>query len=375
MSVAVYSHSEFDAWHMRRALELAARGQGQAEPNPLVGAVLVQTDGTVVGEGWHKKYGGPHAEIEALRVAGQRANGATLYCTLEPCCHHGKTPPCTDAILAAGVKRVVAALRDPFPAVAGGGIAQFEAAGIEVQVGLLEEEARRLNAPYLCLLEQGRPWLIAKWAMTLDGKMASRIGDSRWISGEASLRVTHQLRGRVDAIMIGSGTALADDPLLTARPAGPRTALRVVVDSHARLPLESQLVKTAREVPVLVAVGPDAQADACEKLTAAGCELFVCPASNSQERLQQLLAELGRRRLTNVLVEAGGRLLGSLFDLGHIDEAHVFIAPKLIGGASSGSPLGGVGLERMAQAALLHEPVIRHLGEDLYVSGRLRPRS
>ena len=367
-------HSEFDAWHMRRALELAVRGQGFVEPNPLVGCVIVQAEGTVVGEGFHGRFGGPHAEIEALRVAGPRANGATLYCTLEPCCHHGKTPPCTDAILAAGIQRVVAAMPDPFPQVAGGGLRALQAAGVEVRVGLLAEESRRLNAPYLKLVEQSVPWIIAKWAMTLDGKMATRSGDSQWISGEAARRVTHQLRGRVDAILIGSGTAAVDDPLLTARPPGARTATRVVVDSRAVLSLESQLVRTARDTPVLIAVGPDAPDAAKQQLASAGCEVWVCQAADSQERLRLLLRELGRRRMTNVLVEAGGRLLGSFFDAGQIDEVHAFIAPKLIGGLSAASPFAGAGVERMADALLLDEPHVRTLGDDVYISGRVQRR-
>ena len=366
------THSEFDAWHMRRALELAVRGQGFVEPNPLVGCVIVQAEGTVVGEGFHPRFGGPHAEIEALRVAGPRADGATLYCTLEPCCHHGKTPPCTDAILAAGITRVVAAMPDPFPQVSGGGLRALQAAGVEVRVGLLADEARRLNAPYLKLVEQGVPWIIAKWAMTLDGKMATRSGDSQWISCEAARRVTHQLRGRVDAILIGSGTAAADDPLLTARPSGARRATRVVVDSRAVLSLESQLVRTARDTPVLIAVGPDAPDTAKQQLASAGCEVWVCQAADSQERLRLLLKELGHRRMTNVLLEAGGRLLGSFFDAGQIDEVHAFIAPKLIGGLSAASPFAGAGVERMSDALLLDEPNVRTLGDDVYISGRVR---
>ncbi|HZZ72697.1 MAG TPA: bifunctional diaminohydroxyphosphoribosylaminopyrimidine deaminase/5-amino-6-(5-phosphoribosylamino)uracil reductase RibD [Pirellulales bacterium] len=365
------THSEFDAWHMRRAIELAARGQGLVEPNPLVGCVIVQTDGGVVGEGFHTRFGAPHAEIEALKVAGARARGATLYCTLEPCCHYGKTPPCTEAIQAAGIKRVVAALADPFPAVSGGGLRALEASGIETEVGLLAEDARHLNAPYLKLVERGLPWIIAKWAMTLDGKLATRTGDSRWISGEAALRVTHQLRGRVDAILIGSGTAAADDPLLTARPAGPRRAARVVLDSRAVLLLDSQLVRTARETPVLVAVGPDAPEKNERDLTDAGCEVWRCMAADSQQRLHALLQELGRRKMTNVLIEAGGRLLGSLLDAGQIDEVHAFIAPKLIGGSSAASPCTGAGVERMNDALRLEEPHVRTLGDDVYISGRM----
>ena len=210
------SDPELDALFMGRALELAARGQGFVEPNPMVGCVIVKNGG-VVGEGWHRKFGGPHAEIEALRSAGNQARGATAYVTLEPCAHHGKTPPCAEALIAAGIARVICSQRDPFEKVSGRGIAALEAAGISVTVGVMEADARRLNAPYLKLVQTGRPWVIAKWAMTLDGKIATATGDSRWISGEASRAVVQQLRGRMDAIIVGHGTAVRDDPLLIAR--------------------------------------------------------------------------------------------------------------------------------------------------------------
>ncbi|MGC4002137.1 MAG: bifunctional diaminohydroxyphosphoribosylaminopyrimidine deaminase/5-amino-6-(5-phosphoribosylamino)uracil reductase RibD [Pirellulales bacterium] len=223
------SFTEDDSLLMARALDLAERGRGFVEPNPLVGCVLVR-DGMVVGEGFHTKFGAVHAEVEALRVAGPRARGATAYVTLEPCCHHGKTPPCTQALIAAGIVRVVAAMRDPFPRVAGGGFAELIAAGIVVETDLHRDAAARLNAPYLKLIATGLPWTIAKWAMTLDGKIATHTGDSRWISGDASRRSVHELRGRMDAIVVGGGTAKRDDPLLTARPPGARVALRVVLD-------------------------------------------------------------------------------------------------------------------------------------------------
>src|SRR6266566_3686691 len=224
-----------DEFWMRWALELAERGRGYVEPNPLVGAVLVR-DGRVVGEGWHRRHGEAHAEVNALAEAGAAARGATLYVTLEPCCHHGKTPPCTDAVLRAGIRRVVAAMADPFPRVAGQGTALLQAAAVAVEVGLGEAEARRLNAPYLKLLTTGRPYVHAKWAMTLDGKIATRTGDSKWISGEMSRRHTHELRGRMDAIIVGIGTVLADNPILTVRPPGPRVPIRIVLDSRGRLP-------------------------------------------------------------------------------------------------------------------------------------------
>jgi diaminohydroxyphosphoribosylaminopyrimidine deaminase / 5-amino-6-(5-phosphoribosylamino)uracil reductase len=305
----------FDEQLMRRALALARRGEGHVEPNPMVGAVIAAASGngagdSIVTEGWHAAYGGPHAEVAALVAAGNAARGGTLAVTLEPCCHHGKTPPCTAAIIAAGITRVVVGTRDPFPSVNGGGIDALRRAGIDVRVGVCEAEARRLIAPFRTLVEQQRPWLIAKWAMSLDGRVATAGGASRWISSEASREIVHQLRGRMDGILCGIGTALADDPLLTARPAGPRQPLRIVLDSTARLPLESRLVRTARDVPVLVATGPTVPADRLRALEAAGCEVWQCLAVNPRERLESLLAELGSRRLTNVLVEGGPTVLG-----------------------------------------------------------------
>lgn len=362
--------SELDPWHMERALELAARGQGFVEPNPMVGCVIAR-GAEIIGEGWHRRFGGPHAEIEALRVAAARAAGATLYVTLEPCCHHGKTPPCTRAILEAGVRRVLIAQSDPFPAVRGGGVAELRAAGVEVQVGLLEPQARRLNAPYLKLLRSGRPWVLAKWAMTLDGKIATRAGMSRWISGSESREVVHALRGRVDAILVGRETAVRDDPLLTARPPGPRTAVRVVCDTHASLPQSSQLVRTAQAAPVLVAVGEQAGQARRHDLARAGCEVLVCPGQTHAARLEALFEELGRRRMTNLLAEGGARLLGSLLDAGQIDEVHVFIAPKLIGGAAAAGPTAGQGVEQIVDALRLDALEVRHLGADLYACGRV----
>jgi diaminohydroxyphosphoribosylaminopyrimidine deaminase/5-amino-6-(5-phosphoribosylamino)uracil reductase len=362
---------EFDASHMARALELAARGEGAVEPNPMVGCVIVR-DGETVGEGFHGRFGGPHAEIEALKVAGPRAAGADVYVTLEPCCHHGKTPPCSAALIAAGVGRVVIAQRDPFPQVGGQGIAALAQAGVAVEVGLLEAEARALNAPYLKLVTRGRPWIIAKWAMTLDGKLATRRGDSRWISCEASRAVVHRLRGRVDAILIGRRTAELDDPLLTARPPGVRIAARIVLDSAAALSSESQLARTARQVPVIMAASEVASAADRQRLAGAGCEVLVCQGAAHHERLAWLLDELGRRQMTNVLVEGGAGVLGSLLELDEIDEVHAFVAPKLVGGRDAPGPIGGAGLDLLANALPLVDPQIERCGSDAYVHGRVR---
>jgi diaminohydroxyphosphoribosylaminopyrimidine deaminase/5-amino-6-(5-phosphoribosylamino)uracil reductase len=329
-----------------------------------------------VGEGFHERFGGPHAEVNALAAAGDQAAGATAYVTLEPCCHHGKTPPCTAALLRAGVKRVVVAVHDPFPKVNGGGINALRESGIRCDVGVRAAEADWILAPYRKLVESCRPWVIAKWAMTLDGKLATRTGDSKWISSEASRGVVHQLRGRVDAVIVGSGTAKADDPLLTARPADhadlKRVATRIVVDSGASLSPTSRLVQTAGDVPVMLATGPDAPRATCEKLSVPGLEMYYCQGDDHEVRLRSLMDELGRRRMTNVLVEGGSQLLGTLFNLRAIDEVHVFIAPKIAGGAAAPSPVGGAGIDRMTEALRLADISIEELDGDVYVHGRVR---
>lgn len=369
---------------MQRAIELAARGLGSVEPNPPVGAVIVDENLRLLGEGFHEKFGGPHAEVHAIGQAGPRAAGATLYVTLEPCCHQGKTGPCTKAVVDAGLRRVVVAMQDPAPHVSGGGIAALKAAGVEVEVGLLEREARRLTAPFVKLVTTGLPWVHAKWAMTLDGRIATRTGASRWISGEASREIVHRLRGRMDAIVIGSGTAAADDPLLTARPPGPRTATRIVVDSQARLSTESQLVRTVDQAPVLVATLESAPEADVRRLRQAGVEVVALPPAEtehpvrgSQPELEDrpdlaaLVRELGRRQMTNVLVEGGGRLLGGFFDRGLIDEAHVFVAPKIVGGEDAVSPVLGAGLDQVLRQPQLDEPQVEIIGGDVYIHGPL----
>lgn len=351
---------------MRRALALAERGRGHVEPNPLVGAVLVR-DGRLVGEGWHRQFGEAHAEIHAFTAAGDGSRGATLYVTLEPCCHQGKTPPCADAVRRAGVARVVAAMADPFPQVAGQGAALLRTAGIAVEFGQCEAEARRLNAPYLKLLATAFPYVHLKWAMTLDGKLATRAGDSQWISGEASRRRAHELRGRMDAVVVGIGTALADDPRLTARPPGPRVATRIVLDSQGRLPLTADLAATARQTPTIVATTAACLAPRAAALMECGCEVLTLPAEAGKVDLGELLKELGRRRMSNVLVEGGAAVLGAFLDAGFLDEVHAFVAPKLVGGSAALTPMGGRGVERLAQALTLPHRTVDVLEGDVYV--------
>jgi diaminohydroxyphosphoribosylaminopyrimidine deaminase/5-amino-6-(5-phosphoribosylamino)uracil reductase len=366
---------------MRRALELAARGIGRVEPNPSVGAVLVDDSLDLIAEGWHQRFGGPHAEIEALANAGPRAAGATLFVTLEPCCHQGKTGSCVEAILRAGIRKVVAACRDPYPLVDGKGLAALRAAGVEVDEGLLADEARDLTAPFRKVVLRREPWVHAKWAMSLDGKIATPSGDSRWISNETSRKVAHKLRGRMDAIIVGSRTADVDDPLLTARPPGPRTAVRIVLDSEAGLALDSQLVRTLRDAPLIVAATEAASAENVRRLQEQGVEVLTLPRVSSDggtrpERgidVGALLKELGRREMTNVLVEGGARALGSFFDGRQIDEFHVFIALKILGGEQSPGAVGGTGLERVGLAADLRTVAVERLDGDVYINARRPP--
>ncbi|MBR4834101.1 MAG: bifunctional diaminohydroxyphosphoribosylaminopyrimidine deaminase/5-amino-6-(5-phosphoribosylamino)uracil reductase RibD [Thermoguttaceae bacterium] len=396
--------SNVDQFYMRRALKLAARGQGAVEPNPMVGCVIVRdprksdcakisadcenadavcaecsdfadetAESRIVGEGWHEKYGGPHAEVNALAAAGDAAKGATMYVTLEPCSHFGKTPPCCDAVIAAGIRRVVVATRDPFPKVDGSGVEKLEAAGIEVKVGVLENKARELNAPYWTRLTKKRPWIIGKWAMTLDGKIATRVGSSYWISSDESRTLVHRTRSRVDAILIGSRTAMEDDPKLTVRlPEGEtplRTPTRIVFDSGGTLSAFSELALTARDVPLLLVFGPEAPAEKKTFWESKGAEVLVVDAPTREQRLILLMEELAERGMTNVLVEGGGELLGRLFDLEMIDEVKVFVAPKIVGGKEAVVPVGGVGRELMRKAATLKNRKTEVVGPDMMISG------
>ncbi len=364
---------------MRQALALAALGIGRVEPNPAVGAVIVDDSLRLLGQGYHQEFGGHHAEIWALKEAGDLTRGATLYVTLEPCVHHGKTPPCADAIVAAGIKKVVIAMLDPFPKVNGRGIEILRKAGILCEVGLCEPEARRLTAPFRKLTETGLPYVYAKWAMTLDGKIATASGDSKWITSEETRARGHRLRSRMDAILVGSGTALADDPLLTARLGEPtRKATRVVFDSQARLPLDSQLVSTAKDVPVLVIASAQADRARVHELRRRDVEVLQLnadPGSDRAAAVQTVLEELGRRQMTNILVEGGGQLLGAFFDAEQVDEAHIFLGPKIVGSADGRSPIAGAGCRWIDEAANLELLSHERIGDDLYLKYAARPRT
>jgi diaminohydroxyphosphoribosylaminopyrimidine deaminase / 5-amino-6-(5-phosphoribosylamino)uracil reductase len=369
--------SALDVRFMQRALRLAAKGLGAVEPNPLVGAVVAQGS-RFISQGYHRQYGTPHAEVHALRAAGDRAKGATLYVTLEPCCHWGKTPPCTDAILAAGIQRVVVAMIDPFAEVHGKGVALLRRKGIQVDVDLLDASAKSLNAPFITRLSQGRPYVIAKWAQSLDGCVALASGESRWISSETSRAFVQVLRGRVDAIIVGLGTALADNPLLMARPVGGgrqihRIATRIVLDSQCRLPLDSQLLKTVPFAPVMVVHARKLGAIAERRrkaLDARGVMTVGLPTdTHGRPRISAFLKHLAARDYTNVLLEGGPELMAAFLTAGLVDEAHVFIAPLIIGGDGCHA-VGDTGLLRLADAPRLHFVAASRSGDDVHLIGR-----
>lgn len=354
--------------YMARALELAARGAGWTNPNPQVGAVIVK-DGRIIGEGWHTAYGKLHAEREALAHCTEDPRGATIYVTLEPCCHWGKTPPCTEAIIEAGIARVVVGAPDPNPLVAGKGFEVLREAGIEVIEDVLLNECRAINEVFFHYIQTGLPLVIAKYAMTLDGKIATRTGASRWITSDVARMRVHEDRHQYAAIMVGIGTVLADDPELTSRIPGKETKnpLRVVVDSSARTPLTSKLVQTVYEAPTLVAVSAQAPQKRITALEEAGCEVFVSPvAEHNRVDLSALLAYLGKEKaIDSVIVEGGATLLWSFFSQSLVDRVQAYIAPKIFGGADASSPVQGLGVETPANAIQCNTPTITQLGQDI----------
>ncbi|HOX08533.1 MAG TPA: bifunctional diaminohydroxyphosphoribosylaminopyrimidine deaminase/5-amino-6-(5-phosphoribosylamino)uracil reductase RibD [Planctomycetota bacterium] len=358
---------------MELALELAEGGYGRVAPNPLVGAVVVR-DGRIVGTGCHEVFGGPHAEANALSAAGEKARGADLYVTLEPCRHQGKTPPCTDAIVKAGVARVFYGTRDRHPP-ASGGLEILSTAGISVEGPVLEERCLEINAPFFKHIATGKPLVLAKWAMTLDGKLASSTGESRWISSDASRRLVHEWRGRAGAVLAGIGTVLADNPLLNCRAPDLPDPLRVILDAGCRTPPSSRLFEPDPEKPgaarVLICAAEGAPADKVRALQGAGAEVIMLPANAGKISLTAVLDDLGRRGVNLVLVEGGSEVLGSFFDAGLIDRVLVFIAPKLVGGRAAKPALGGEGLPKMLDAAILRSLKNYRLEGDVVVEGKI----
>ncbi len=370
--------TDIDRRHLARAIELAEGGRGRVSPNPMVGAVIGRDD-EVLGEGFHQMLGGAHAEVEAIEAAaGHDLGGATLYVSLEPCCHQGRTPPCTEAIRAAGIERVVVASDDPSEHASGRGLGILRDEGVEVVVadGELAARARLLNQPFRKHARTGRPWVLFKSAMTLDGKVATRTGDSQWISGEQSRDLAHRWRASVDAVVVGIGTALADDPQLTARISEPpypiRQPRRVVFDSLARLPLTSKLVRDARTVPLTVVVSRAAPRAATDALATHGADVIVATGENETARVRSALDQLGADGIGSILLEGGPHLAGAFLDAGEVDEMRLFLAPMVLGGRTARDPLEGEGVEAIADAARALTLDCDRVGEDLLVSARIR---
>lgn len=351
---------------MREALRVARNAEGRTSPNPLVGAVIVR-DGQIVAEGWHRQAGTPHAEIHALNMAGELSRGATLYVTLEPCSHFGRTPPCANAIVDAGIKRVVAAMSDPNPKVSGRGFEILRNAGIEVTVGVLEDEARRLNEIFLKWVTKNLPFVTLKFACSLDGKIATSTGESRWISCEESRKFSHRLRDLNDAILVGIGTVLADNPSLTTRLVAGKNPVRVIVDSTAKIPLAANVV-TDKSARTIVAVTSNAPTEKISALKNSGVEIIFA-GDGQRVDLEILMRELAAREITSVLVEGGGTIHFAMLRAKLVDKIFAFVAPKIIGGKNSPTAVAGAGFDKLSDAVALKNFSAQQLGDDILISG------
>ncbi len=367
--------AHIDLPHLERAVELAEGGRGRVSPNPLVGAVIAR-NGKSIGEGFHGALGGPHAEVEAISSAGSEdLADATMYVSLEPCCHHGRTPPCTEAIVEAGIGRVVVACDDPSDHASGRGLGILRDEGVEVVVadGAVAERARLQNQPFRKHARTGRPWVLFKSAVTLDGKVATRTGDSKWISGEESRTLVHRWRAEADAVAVGIGTALADDPQLTARiPGVARQPRSVVFDSVARLPLDSALVREARERPLTVVVSRAAPRTATDALKTHGADVVVAAGENESARVLSALEQLGMAGISSILLEGGPHLAGAFVDAGQVDELRLFVAPLVLGGRTARDLIEGEGVDAISDATRALSLECESVGDDLLITSRLR---
>ena len=360
-----------EVW-MSRALELAKKGEGHVSPNPMVGCVVVK-DNRVIAEGYHEKYGEYHAERNALLSCTEDPAGADLYVTLEPCCHHGKTPPCTDIIIEKKIARVFVGSGDPNPLVAGRGLEILEEAGIQVETGILEKECKKLNEVFFYYMTTKMPFVVMKYAMSLDGKIACATGDSRWVTGEEARAEVHDMRKRYAAIMVGIRTVELDDPMLNCRTEEGVDPLRVICDSRLRIASDSHIVRTAHEIPTVVACSHHALEDSrkarkVEQLKEAGIEI-IGTSRMKGVNLKELLKKLGERGIDSVLIEGGSMIHGSALEAGVVNKVYAYISPKIIGGLDAPSPIGGLGAEKIAECAVLIDREIRQLGEDICISG------
>ena len=358
-----------DEQYMRRAIELAKRGEGWCHPNPMVGAVIVKAD-RVIAEGWHARYGEKHAERNAIAALTESAEGATLYCTLEPCCHHGKQPPCTEAVIESGISRVVVGSRDPNPLVAGKGNQILRDAGIRVDEDVLREECDALNPVFFHYITTKTPYVIMKYAMTADGKIATVTGESKWISGENSRKRVHELRHACMGIMAGIGTVLADDPMLNCRIENGKDPVRIICDDSLRIPMDSQLVRSARDIGTYIVSGNrDYDKRKAEELEYAGCRVMIQPGENGKVDIKALMHDLGEEGIDSILVEGGGTLNYSVLKSGCVDELKVFMAPKIFGGAAK-SPVGGEGVKLPSDAWGFVIADIEQIDDDICITYR-----
>ncbi|WP_310603552.1 bifunctional diaminohydroxyphosphoribosylaminopyrimidine deaminase/5-amino-6-(5-phosphoribosylamino)uracil reductase RibD [Anaerosporobacter sp.] len=358
-----------DKEYMKLAIRLAKQGSGRVSPNPLVGAVVVK-DGVIIGKGYHEEYGQLHAERNALADCKVSPEGATMYVTLEPCCHYGKTPPCTKAIMESGIKRVVIGSLDPNPIVAGNGIKELREAGIEVVYGVLEKECNKLNAVFFHYIRKKTPYVVLKYAMTIDGKIATYTGASKWITGEQARENVHKDRNRYKAIMVGVETVRMDDPMLTCRVENGVNPIRIICDSTLRIPFDSQIVQTAADIPTIIATAcKDEQKQ--KPYTEAGCEIIVVGVEDGKVNLEELMRELGERRIDSILLEGGSKLHWSALRSGIVNRVQCYIAPKIFGGECAKTPIAGEGVSLPEQAVRLKNMEIKQLGEDYLIEGEV----
>ena len=369
VSVCQEAYIMNDAEYMRLALSLAERGVGWTSPNPMVGAVVVK-NGQIIGQGWHARCGDLHAERSALKNCAESPAGATVYVTLEPCCHHGRQPPCTDALIQAGITRVVVGSDDPNPMVAGKGLNILREHGIEVETGVCREECDALNRVFFHYIQTKRPYVVMKYAMTMDGKIATRTGASQWITGSAARERVHRDRHRYTAIMAGVGTVLADAPLLTCRVEGGKNPVRILCDTRLRTPLDSRIVRTARDVPTILATACGEEGHRAP-YKAAGCRVWTLPEEGGHVALAPLMERLGAEGIDSVLLEGGGTLNWAALEAGLVQRVQAYIAPKLFGGASARSPVGGLGVETPAGAIRLKNSVITRIGDDFLIESEV----
>ena len=368
------SYCEKDIEFMRRAIALARKGGGYVHPNPLVGCVVVK-DGGIIAEGYHEKYGEFHAERNALTRCQLETKGASLYVTLEPCCHYGKTPPCTEIIIEKGIRKVYVGILDPNPLVAGKGVKILQDAGIEVEVGLCDDEIREMNKVFLKYITTKRPYVIMKTAMTLDGKIAAVTGDSRWVTNERSRRMVHELRSELAGVITGIGTVLADDPMLNVRLEGEHhQPIRIVVDSNLKIPVDSQMIKTSRVYRTIIATTVIPSAAGARNLLSTGCEVVQCASKNNHVDINDLMTKLGAMGIDSLLLEGGGTLNAAFLEAGCVDEVWAFVAPKIIGGEGAKTPVAGKGIEKMNDAIQLQNIDIQNVNGDILIKGKICSR-